>query len=100
MLSRPLWRRQAERFHDYNAAAALGVITLRDCRYGTDPTVLRYAGSTENGSPYALKVIGARARTILSTCFPADRAGVRAGGRPVDDGRRAAAVVPVLRDLG
>ena len=104
MLDRSLWRRQAERFHDQSVAAALGVITLRDCRYGTDPTVLRYAGSTADGSPYTLKVIGARARTVLATCFGTERVGTLGtgpapGAAPAVGPGRDDAVLG-LRDLG
>lgn len=69
MLAGSLWREQAKRFHDANVASALGRIALSDCRYATDPLVLRYASSTTGGSPYLFKALAIQARQVIDRCF-------------------------------
>lgn len=90
MLAGSLWREQAERFHDANVASALGRIALSDCRYATDPLVLRYASSTTGGSPYMFKTLAIQARQVINSCFaasgttstPGPRGSATSGSRP------------------
>jgi hypothetical protein len=91
MLARPLWRIQARVFHDSNVASAMSAIAQFDCRYATDPTILRYAQSTQRGAPYALKALATAARVVVSSCFSSDRVSVRGGAR---------SQAPVLVNLG
>jgi hypothetical protein len=65
----PLWRSQARMFHDYNVASAMSGIALFDCRYALDPDVLRFAGSTLRGNPYAHKALASQARAVVRRCF-------------------------------
>jgi hypothetical protein len=69
MIRGPLWRQQARTFHDYNVASAMSGIALLDCRYATDATVLRYAGSTDRGTPYVFKALAGAALRVVRTCL-------------------------------
>ena len=84
MLSKPLWRLQAVRAHDYNAASALGAIALFDCQYATDPFVLAYAASTSRGNPYAYKALAGQARDVLKYCFASSGSGHAAVHNPLE----------------
>jgi hypothetical protein len=85
MLAGSLWRQQVERSHDYNVASAVGGIALLDCRYATDPVVLRYAGSTDGGHPYAFKALAVQAHQVVDTCF-APSGGSTPGATPAVPG--------------
>jgi hypothetical protein len=86
MLSRPLWRVQARRFHDDSVAAAMSSIALFDCHYATDGTVLQYAHPSQ-ARAFVAKSIAAQARLVVGTCFVPTRA-------------FTARKVPVLQGLG
>jgi hypothetical protein len=96
MLSKSLWRSQAATFHDSNVAASMSGIALLDCRYATDRTILRYAGSTDRGKPYAFKAMSAQAKRVVQRCFPGS-----AGTSSVQTlSRRAWPVIGAISNLG
>jgi hypothetical protein len=91
MLGRPYWRQQASRAPTVWTAAAMGSIALSDCRYASDPTVVRYAVPRDRAAVYTVQALAGQALAVLRTCFGTGR--VTPAGKGV-------AVTPVPRGLG